>query len=95
MAGYQNCTKASFCLWRLENLHANQMFLTSAEAKGEDWDPVKLVQAPSNLLLTVLRRYICFGSSMLHVVMSVCIWSSELRSAARYASYFVLFCNLK
>ena len=50
------------------------MFKTTVEADGEDLDPVKLVKASSNLLLTVPRRYFCYGSSML-LVMSVCIWS--------------------
>ena len=36
---------------------------------------------PSNLILTIPRRYFCCGSSMLHVVMSVCIWSPAIRSA--------------
>ena len=33
----------------LENPHADQMFRTIAEAKGEGFDPVKLVNVPSNL----------------------------------------------
>ena len=48
------------------------MFRTTEEAKGEDLDPVKLVYAPSNLLLIVPRRYFCCSSSMLSVL-SVCI----------------------
>ena len=41
---------------------------------------------PSNLLLTVPRRYFYCGSSMLHV-MSVCIWSSALSSSL----FFIIF----
>ena len=40
----------------LRNLHANQMFRTTAEANDESFDPVKHVQAPRDLLLTVPRR---------------------------------------
>ena len=71
------------------------MFRSTIEAKDEGVDQVDLVEVPSNLLLTVLRRYFCCGSSMLHFIMSMCIWSSELLSAAQYASCFVLFCHLK
>ena len=52
----------------------DQMFRTTAEVKAEGLDPVQLVYAPSNLLLTIPRRYFCCGSSMLHVVMSVCVY---------------------
>ena len=62
---------------RLENLHADLMFQSTAEAKGEDSDPVKHVSAPSYVLLTVQMRYFCCGSSVYHVV-SVCIWSSAI-----------------
>ena len=51
---------------------ADQMFRTTAEANGEGLYPVKHVEAPSNLLLTVPRRHFCCCSSMLHV-MPVCI----------------------
>ena len=45
-----------------------RMFRTTAEAKGEDLDPVNMFKTPParNLLLTVPRRYFCCGSSMLH-----------------------------
>ena len=53
---------------------------TTVEAKGEGLDPVNHVKAPSNLLLTVSRRYFCYVSTMLHVAMSVCVWSPAVRS---------------
>ena len=43
------------------------MFQTTAKAKGEVMDPVKLVKDPSNLLLTVPMLYFSCRSSMLHV----------------------------
>ena len=47
-----------------------RMFRTTAEAKGEDLDPVNMFKTPPppprNLLLIVPRRYFCCGSSMLH-----------------------------
>ena len=36
--------------------------LTGLTAEGEDWDPVKLAKAPSNLLLTVAWRYFHCGT---------------------------------
>ena len=55
------------------------MFRTTAEAKGEVLDPEKNMFKPSgNLLLTVPMRYFCCGPPMLHVVMSVCVWSSAI-----------------
>ena len=32
------------------------------EVEDEGWDPMKLVKTPSNLLLTVLRRYFGCGT---------------------------------
>ena len=56
------------------NLHVDQMFRTTAEAENEGLDPGKQVKlpplSPSNLILTVPRRYFCCGSSRFHVVMS-------------------------
>ena len=49
---------------------------TTAAAEGQGLDPVNIIlgsPVPSNLYLTVPRRYVCCGSSMLHVVMSVYI----------------------
>ena len=59
-------------IYRIENL------IHPAEAKGEGFEPVKVL----GLLLTVQRRYLCCGPSILHVAMSVCvqslaIWSPE------------------
>ena len=57
----------------------------TAHAKGKGLDPVKHVctpspQLPSSLLLAVPRRYFCCVSSVLHVVMSMCIWSPAIWS---------------
>ena len=41
----------------LENPHADLMFRTIAEAKGEGFDPVKLVNAPSNLSHMFLSKH--------------------------------------
>ena len=46
---------------------------TTADAKGEGLDPVKLVLVPYK---SITDRSCC-GSSVLHV-MSVCIWSSAI-----------------
>ena len=56
------------------------MFWTPVEAQGEGLDPVKQVLAPSNLLLAVLNRYFWCDSSVLHIVMSMYIWSSAIWS---------------
>ena len=45
----------------------------SCRGREKGLDPVKL--APSNLLLTVPRQYLCCGSLMLHVVVSTCLQS--------------------
>ena len=37
-------------------------FFTSMEAEGDGWDPLELTLAPSNLLLTVPRRYFLRGT---------------------------------
>ena len=39
------------------------------EAKGEGFDPVRHFKPGKYLLMTVPRRYFCYGSSMLHVYM--------------------------
>ena len=43
-------------------------------SRGQGLDPVKHVSSTSNLLLTVPMRYLCCGSSMLHVVVFVCVY---------------------
>ena len=72
----------------------DQMFRATAEAGGEGLDPITLVKAPSNLLLTNPRWYFCCGFSVMHVFMSyvriyvytvLSIWSPE------YASCYYLF----
>ena len=49
-------------------------------AKARVWTQLNMFKAFGNLLLTVLRRHFCCASFMLHVVMSVCIWSSAILS---------------
>ena len=60
------------------------MFQTTAEAKGSGSDLVKhasATHAHSQHSITDLpRRYFYCGSSVLHVVMSVCISSSAIWS---------------
>ena len=76
-----------------ETFMQTKCFETTAEAKGEGLDSVKLVDHPpsplspslhplhtNNLLLTVPRRHFCCGSSMLQVVMFACIWSVAIWS---------------
>ena len=48
---------------------------TNTEAEDYGLDPVELVKAqppPSNLLLTVPRRYFCCGSSLLFLCLFAC-----------------------
>ena len=54
------------------------------------------LNSPSNLLLTVPRRYMYFycGSSVLYVIMYVCIWSRAIWSPYS-APYSVSCCNLE
>ena len=67
--------------------------LNNSGSRGRDLDPVKRVKNPSNLLLTVPRRYFCCCSSVLHV-MSVCIWFLAIWSAEYQLPIMssVLFC---
>ena len=56
------------------------MFRTTVEAEGEIWIQQSYFKPPptpppSNLLLNAPKQYFCSGSSVLHVVMSVLIWS--------------------
>ena len=54
----------------LGTLHADQM----PEAKGEGLDPMKHVKLPTNLLLTVARRYFCYFFPRCNIY--VCIYMS-------------------
>ena len=68
--------------WYVEFVVIFLVGLNYSGNRGRGLDPVKQVKtpSPSNLLLTVPRRYFCCGSSMLHV-MSVCACSSAIWSA--------------
>ena len=65
--------------WSAEFVVIVWLGLTIAEAEGVVQVRQNMFKSPSNLLLTVPRRYFCYGSSVLHV-MSVCIWYSAIWS---------------
>ena len=50
--------------------------------------------APNNLLLTIPRQYFCCGSSLLHVVLYMFVWSSAIESPELQLPIMfpVLFC---
>ena len=81
------------------------MFRTTPEAKGGVLNPVKHVSAPTpilppppkkkHLLLAVPRWYFCCGSSMLYIVMFMCIWISAIRSPEQQLPVTLPVLNLK
>ena len=47
--------------------------LNHCGSRGRGLGPENMFKPSSNLLLTVPKRYLCCGSSMFYVVMSMCI----------------------
>ena len=80
----------------LGKLNANQMIWTTAESKGENLDPVKLVQAPPPPQYSITdRSKAVLLLWFLYVTCYVCmymVFSNMVNgiTVAHYASYFVI-----
>ena len=84
------------CFFLFSFLFYNCVLVGLSHCGSKMWclGPVKHVQAPSNLLLTISRRYFCCGSLIVHVVMVSSNMVTQI-AAAHYASCLYCFCNLK